>query len=561
MEWIFILGLAVWAWRQGARTDALQRRVDELERGVRPAAELEPLLLTQVVPPDEPLLLDTPLPEASNDDVLEPPPPDEAASGPLQRALWLALAPFALVLLLILLPPRLAPTPDVAALAGLAAGAAGLALAAWRRSAWLMAASAGALFVWAGASIITDRVTLGLAAIVTACAGAALCAQRGDDAARWVLVRAHGVSIATSLASVLLLAAWFVIAQAPASAVLSLTLTGLLLLALAAIAVRTRVAPPVLLGVTAALIVSGLIGYQQQRHMFAPLGDEHYWALLASAAALTAFVLGARPQREGAHMLALVGALGSALLVLLAAFSGENWHSFAAAAPLFSGSALLMAAAVLDRHALPADASKRIDLWAGAAAGLALIGVEAAFPASARTVGHACAALIFAVAWARSDWRILRHAALVAAVLAALQTLTPELAALAPDDAMPIFVLSALFLIAASRAASGHAPAYVARTLGGAAATVMVVSLPMALREAGDARAVLFALSAALLALALNARADGAIARTASAIAAPFAYVGRAIADGIETLVAPRAPGSPLPPMSGARRDRRRGRR
>ncbi|MGQ0534317.1 MAG: DUF2339 domain-containing protein [Caulobacteraceae bacterium] len=82
--WVLaFLPLGVWVWLQQQRIDALARRIAELElelfnareaKTQRPAAEapaekaeeLEPLLLTEVVP-DDVLVLDTPLPEASND--------------------------------------------------------------------------------------------------------------------------------------------------------------------------------------------------------------------------------------------------------------------------------------------------------------------------------------------------------------------------------------------------------------------------------------------------------------------------------------------------------------
>lgn len=135
MDWFFILVLAgVAAW-QARRIGALSQRVAELEKRVRAAApvepvvapqeetageaptvqeeplvlaeatrdEREPLLLDQPILEDE-LLLDTPLPEASNDD--EPPPavePEQVASAapapPKQAAFrfdqWLAEKGFA----------------------------------------------------------------------------------------------------------------------------------------------------------------------------------------------------------------------------------------------------------------------------------------------------------------------------------------------------------------------------------------------------------------------------------------------------------------------------------
>ena len=108
MEWVLILLLAAWVWRQSARIGALEREIAALhargkaERRIAtpavppepphanpttPRSEdtREPLLLDTPLPPlffaqrgqamedREPLLLDTPLPEASNDESTLPP--------------------------------------------------------------------------------------------------------------------------------------------------------------------------------------------------------------------------------------------------------------------------------------------------------------------------------------------------------------------------------------------------------------------------------------------------------------------------------------------------------
>ncbi|OQW55337.1 MAG: hypothetical protein A4S17_06415 [Proteobacteria bacterium HN_bin10] len=79
LEWLVILPLGVWVLLQGQRIDALARRIGELEielfklrqtpqTTAGPAPAEAPLLLTDVVPDDDNVLvLDTPVPEASND--------------------------------------------------------------------------------------------------------------------------------------------------------------------------------------------------------------------------------------------------------------------------------------------------------------------------------------------------------------------------------------------------------------------------------------------------------------------------------------------------------------
>jgi uncharacterized membrane protein len=108
VEWVLILLLAAWVWRQSARISALEHEITALHARTRPDRRIatpavppepepakstapqpddtrEPLLLDTPLPPlffaqreqapddREPLLLDTPLPEASNDEASLPP--------------------------------------------------------------------------------------------------------------------------------------------------------------------------------------------------------------------------------------------------------------------------------------------------------------------------------------------------------------------------------------------------------------------------------------------------------------------------------------------------------
>ncbi|ANP46549.1 hypothetical protein ATE48_11780 [Candidatus Viadribacter manganicus] len=93
------LPLGIWVWLQAQRIDALTRRVAELEMQLfsarhitkpaeapspAPAPQQEELLLTEVVPTDV-LILDTPIPDASNDleeTLAAPPPAPPAADRP-----------------------------------------------------------------------------------------------------------------------------------------------------------------------------------------------------------------------------------------------------------------------------------------------------------------------------------------------------------------------------------------------------------------------------------------------------------------------------------------------
>lgn len=83
MEWLVILGLAGFAWWQAQRLEALSRRMAALEQHLAPRAAPHNLAPAQSAPPanaEEALLLDTPLPQASNDD--EPPVGTPAAPEP-----------------------------------------------------------------------------------------------------------------------------------------------------------------------------------------------------------------------------------------------------------------------------------------------------------------------------------------------------------------------------------------------------------------------------------------------------------------------------------------------
>ncbi len=93
MEWLLILALALWVWRQGRRIDALTKTLTALEQRLAAPAPAA----AQEQAGDDVLLLDTPLPEASNDEADElllteiAPPAETPAEAPL--LLTEALAP------------------------------------------------------------------------------------------------------------------------------------------------------------------------------------------------------------------------------------------------------------------------------------------------------------------------------------------------------------------------------------------------------------------------------------------------------------------------------------
>ena len=155
MEWLVILGLGAWVWLQSRRIETLSLKLAELERrlGLRDVALPEPgetpapepetdqeepaLLLTEVVVENE-LLLDTPLPEPSND-IEDETPAAEWFGWPQPPTIAEGAAAFALVFTLLI--PAVADVSawsadSLTALVAFAT-AAGFTLSTWRRWPWL----------------------------------------------------------------------------------------------------------------------------------------------------------------------------------------------------------------------------------------------------------------------------------------------------------------------------------------------------------------------------------------------------------------------------------------
>jgi uncharacterized membrane protein len=109
MEWLLIIALGVWVWLQHQRLNTLASQIQELERKLGPDAASAFTAPMPASPPEaaneepEPLLLDTPLPAASNDDLHH-----HAASAPLEHP-----APAPVFELVNSLPPSAgAPKPN-----------------------------------------------------------------------------------------------------------------------------------------------------------------------------------------------------------------------------------------------------------------------------------------------------------------------------------------------------------------------------------------------------------------------------------------------------------------
>lgn len=454
MEWLVILGLGAWVWLQSRRIRTLTLELAELKRAAAvtraaPAAgEDEPFLLTEVVREDE-LLLDAPLPPASNDE-FEPAP--TAFAWPSAPSTQEAATTFGVAL--ILLAPALIDLDALApgfitALVG-GAAALGFAASAFRRWPWLALMTLTGLYLWFAFALGAGDIPRAIALLSFAGLGGAAMALRPPrpedaDGFGWSQVHATLPAIAIVASSVLAIWTWFDrsidgvgLVRAPA-----ILATGLVLLA--ALAVRLRAAAPAAFVVSTATLVIGFMAHLNARD--GALGAAFYPLILMSAAALAGAAWIARPAPESRGLVAGASAAGAGLLAILAAFSRANWHDAEAFAPLFGIASLLFAAAWLHaRESQDVKADPVIDAWATAGAALAMLGIESAFSEPIRVVAHAILALAFAAAYARLEWRALHFMAVFAAILALGHAIGPRLFILAADG--PITLAAALALLA-----------------------------------------------------------------------------------------------------------------
>lgn len=335
-------------------------------------------------------------------------------------------------------------------------------LAALRRWAWVAVATIAGLYLWFAAAIADDQIRRALSLLSFASLGGislAFRAPRADDPDRLLTWRrAHLTlpAIATSVSSVLLIWVWLAASPAPSGGIAGPAWVGAAFVALAAAAVRARIATAATLFVAIAALAVGFMAYLRARFFFGPLGENFYpWVLFAALVVAVSAVL-ARPHRHARTMIAAAGAVGAALLVVLAAFSRDVWHSPDAWGPLFVGALILFGAAWRTSvQAQDVQGDRATGIWAGAGAALLLLGVESAFPAEARTTAHAGAALLLASGLVWQGWRTLGFAALAAAVLAIGHAMSPTLlnTALSGDipiwGALTILATTALLLVAA----------------------------------------------------------------------------------------------------------------
>lgn len=372
-----------------------------------------------------------------------------------------------------------------------AVGASGFALGVLRRWAWAAAMALLGLYVWFAVCVAADEIWRALAILTIASLGAAAAAVRkplpdeAEATLSWRQAHALLPSAAICISSVFVLWTWLSTAPDASASPLGPALVAIVHAALAAFAVRRRAAQPATFAVATGALVVGLMLYSRARVYFAPGDDELYlWPFIA-AGGVASSALGARPHRRGRALVAGAGALGAALLVMLAVFSRPVWAAPAVWAPLFVGALLLLCAAALAaREAREPRANWPVDLWVGAGALLALTGMESLAPTIARPAALAALSLGFAALMAWRGWRGAGYAALAAAALALTHGAAPDLAGATISGDLPIWrtllflAAAAGFLFGASDIAQRRAGA---RSIGEALSSTAILTILLAL--------------------------------------------------------------------------------
>ncbi len=514
MEWLAILGLGALLWALAARVGELTRKLEALERRLPPEAKPLPSATREfaAAPGEElePLLLDTPLPEPSNDSDYAPPRPPGTEPAPaaavahprVAPTLTGALSPIqaqalgVLVILVALLAPQFTartlwpPTGLTLYLAAVAV--AGFAVSAWRRWAWAAAITALGLYCWFAAAIAADDLRRALTMVSLAAVGGVSLAFRKPAAEaaaerlRWSRLQAELPTAALSASSVLMLWAWVSIADTGSGSVARVAWVATMLVALAAASVRARVAAAATFAVSAIALALGFSVYLALRADFLRPSADFYPFILFAALAIAIAAMLARPHRGSRTITAATGAVCAALLAALAAVSRPNWHEPAAWAALFSAAAILFTMALFSaREARDAKRDLAAATWAGAGAALLFLGIESALPSSLRAAAYGGASLALAAGLAWRGWAAFRFAALSAAGFAVAHALSRDFIDAAPQFSAALLlvaVATAAFVFAASAVAARAEPrGYGSEGLGAAGVILVLIGVFLAL--------------------------------------------------------------------------------
>ncbi len=449
------------------------------------------------------------------------------------------------VAMALLAPPLANMTPTFGVtLTVCGVGVAGFALAAWRRWAWLAAATALGLYFWFAAAIMTGAIGRALAVASLAALGAVAVALRKPQAAEakarlgWSRIGADLPAAAIAATSVLLLWAWISIAENGDDAVGRLAWVSGMMVMLASGAVRARVSAPASFAVAVAGLTLGFIFYAGVRYT-PPIGD--FFPFIMSSAALTALAaLFANPHRVGRQTVAAAGAIGAAILAALGAATRSDWHAPDAWLALSAtAGVLLFCASRAAKHTNDPTRDRAVAWWVGASAALLLLAVESAFPQDLRSAAHAAVALGFAALFAAQKWNGLRFAAMAGAIFSLGHALSPSLMAETLSGNTPLWIaltilaLAATLLFIAARVVRGADPSrYVSESLGASAVVVILGAAFIVLRWLG-AGASGFALDgfteASLRALTLTSAGLALTPRDASGLGLIARWRGHAL--------------------------------
>lgn len=440
----------------------------------------------------------------------------------------------------------------------------GFGVAALQRWSWLAAATMLGLYFWFAAAIGDGDVRRALVmASFAAMGGAALAFRKPlstEAPARlsWTQTHTHMPAAAICISSVLMLWTWVGVADLPSGVLGGPAWVAAMFVALAAASVRAQVAAPVTLTVAIASLALGFILYVQARTGMPTLGADFYPFILFAAAAIALSAANAQPPRESRALVAGSGAAGAAVLFALAASTRENWAHFSAWTPLFVGGAGLFAAAwFAAKETETPRTDQATGLWLAGATALVLLGVESAFPASGRIIGHAGVALALTGLLAWRGWGMARYAALFAAACAMAHAFAPSLIGAAMLGELPIvsalliLTFAALLLFGASFVASRVEPrALASESLGAAGVIIVLVGVFLGLRwlAAGGERAALDAFTEiSLRILALMAAGHVLLAREGRVTGLIGAWRGHALlgAGLLYMLVSPAVAANP----------------
>jgi uncharacterized membrane protein len=346
------------------------------------------------------------------------------------------------------------PAPALTLYLG-AAGATGFAVAALRRWGWVAATTTLGAYVWFALSLTDGALYRALFMLSLAAIGACALGFRRAEAAQssdpldWPNIRAMLPTLAIAISALAAVAVWDVLAwrgAAPAS-IAGPALVGLLHVALAAFALRARVAHE-------AALVAAIGGLVLGAYAFTRVGgggaDGYLWLLVCAPATGLAALATLSHARERI-LVSAFGAVGALLLLLVALAARPHWNAFDVWGPLAAGAVLLaLAGEIASRQSTSPRADWSVDAWAGAGAVALILALESAIPSTFKTPALAGAALGFTAVHIWRGWRAASASALSAAALTLAHALSPSFLGEAWRGATNVWQAEAILVLAAA---------------------------------------------------------------------------------------------------------------